>query len=79
MQSLAEETLSAINSLTSAALIDGEISDEKYQEIIKKYEAFTSRKTRLRYSNHSGNDSPDDKKEYFESSRLKTLLRKVFK
>lgn len=51
--SLAEETLFAINSLTSAALEDGQISDEEYQEIVKKYSAFSSKKTKLRYSNHT--------------------------
>ncbi len=49
---LAEETLLAINSLTSAALEDGKISDDEYQEIVKKYAAFTSKKTKLRYSYH---------------------------
>ena len=52
IQTLAEVTLSQINSLLSTALEDGEISDGEYQDIIKKYNSFTSEKTKLRFSNH---------------------------
>ena len=53
IQTLAEETLSSINSLISTALEDGVISDGEYQDIIKKYNSFTSQKTKLRFSNHT--------------------------
>ena len=46
---LVDETLSAMKSLTSAALNDGKISDEEYHEIFKKYDAFSSRKLKIRY------------------------------
>ena len=50
---LVGETLSAIKCLTSAALNDGKVSDEEYQEIVKKYDSFSSRKLKIRYSNHT--------------------------
>ena len=53
IMTLVDETLSAIKSLTSAALNDGKISDEEYQEIVKKYDSFSSRKLKIRYSNHT--------------------------
>ena len=52
IQTLAEETLSSINSLISTALEDGEISESEYKGIIKKYNSFTTAKTKLRFSNH---------------------------
>ena len=52
IQTLAEETLSSINSLISTALEDGEISDSEYKGIIKKYNSFTAANTKLRFSNH---------------------------
>ena len=52
MQTLAEDTLSSINSLISTALDDGEISDGEYQDIEKKYNTFTTAKTKLQFSNH---------------------------
>ena len=53
IMALVDETLSAIKSLTSAALNDGKISDEEYQEIVKKYDSFSSHKLKIRYSNHT--------------------------
>ena len=53
IQTLAEATLSTINSLISTALDDGEISDDEYQDIVKKYNTFTTAKTKLRFSNHT--------------------------
>ena len=53
IQTLAEATLSTINSLISTALEDGKISDSEYQDIIKKYNSFTTAKTKLRFSNHT--------------------------
>ena len=53
IQTLAEATLSSINSLISTALEDGKISDSEYQDIIKKYNSFTTAKTKLRFSNHT--------------------------
>ena len=53
IQTLAEATLSTINSLISTALEDGQISDSEYQDIIKKYNSFTTAKTKLRFSNHT--------------------------
>ena len=53
IQTLAEATLSSINSLISSALEDGKISDSEYQDIIKKYNSFTTAKTKLRFSNHT--------------------------
>ena len=53
IQTLAEATLSTINSLISTALEDGEISDGEYQDIVKKYNTFTTAKTKLRFSNHT--------------------------
>ena len=53
IQTLAEATLSTINSLISSALEDGKISDSEYQDIIKKYNSFTTAKTKLRFSNHT--------------------------
>ena len=53
IQTLAEVTLSQIKSLLSTALDDGEISDGEYQDIIKKYDSFTSERTKLRFSNHT--------------------------
>ena len=53
IQTLAEATLSTINSLISTALEDGEISDSEYQDIVKKYNTFTTAKTKLRFSNHT--------------------------
>ena len=57
---LVDETLSAIKSLTSAALNDGKISDEEYHEIFKKYDAFSSRKLKIRYifKSRGGLESP---------------------
>ena len=52
IQTLAEETLSSINSLISTALEDGKISDSEYQDIVKRYNTFTTAKTKLRFSNH---------------------------
>ena len=60
MQTLAEATLSSINSLISTALDDGEISDGEYQDIEKKYNTFTTKKTKLQFSNHT--DSGDTSK-----------------
>ena len=65
IQTLAEETLSSINSLISTALEDGEISDSEYKGIIKKYNSFTSQKTKLRFSNHTDggvNPTPQSKR-----------------
>ena len=45
IQTLAEATLSTINS--------GVISDGEYQDIVKKYNTFTTAKTKLRFSNHT--------------------------
>ena len=53
IQTLAEATLSMINSLISTALEDGVISDGEYQDIVKKYNTFTTAKTKLRFSNHT--------------------------
>ena len=53
IQTLAEATLSTINSLLSTALEDGKISDGEYQDIEKKYNTFTTAKTKLRFSNHT--------------------------
>ena len=53
IQTLAEATLSTINSLISTALEDGVISDGEYQDIVKKYNTFTTAKTKLRFSNHT--------------------------
>ena len=53
MQTLAEATLSSVNSLISSALEDGEISDSEYQDIEKKYNTFTTEKTKLQFSNHT--------------------------
>ena len=53
IQTLAEATLSTINSLISTALEDGKITDSEYQDIIKKYNTFTTAKTKLRFSNHT--------------------------
>ena len=58
IQTLAEETLSTINSLISTALEDGAISDGEYQDIVKKYNSFTSQKTKLRFSNHTDGGVP---------------------
>ena len=52
IQTLAENTLSQIKSLLSTALNDGKISDDEYQDIIKKYNSFTSERSKLRFSNH---------------------------
>ena len=53
IQTLAEATLSTINSLISTALEDGKISDSEYQDIVKRYNSFTTAKTKLRFSNHT--------------------------
>ncbi|KAL9959518.1 hypothetical protein ACROYT_G032845 [Oculina patagonica] len=47
----------AFNTKT-AALEDGKISDDEYQEIVGKYSAFSTKKTKLRYSNHTDGVSP---------------------
>ena len=52
METLVEATLSSINSLISTALDDGEISDGEYQNIEKRYNTFTTAKTKLQFSNH---------------------------
>ena len=64
IQTLAEETLSAINSLISTALEDGEISDGEYQDIVKKYNSFTSQKTKLRFSNHTDGEPHKGKRTF---------------
>ena len=53
IQTLAEATLSTINSLIPTALEDGVISDGEYQDILKKYNTFTTAKTKLRFSDHT--------------------------
>ena len=60
MQTLAEATLSSINTLISTALDDGKISDSENQIIEKKYNTFTTKKTKLQFSNHT--DSGDTSK-----------------
>ena len=53
IQTLAEDTLSTINSLILTALEDGVISVGEYQDIVKKYNTFTTAKSKLRFSDHT--------------------------
>ena len=53
IMALLDETLSVIKSLTSAVLNDEKISDEECKEIFKKYDSFSSRKLKIRYSSHT--------------------------
>ncbi|MEH0008395.1 MAG: hypothetical protein V6Z82_06700 [Flavobacteriales bacterium] len=67
-----QQTLGEISSFVSAALTDGETSDAEYQEINKKYEAFTAQRTKLRFSYHTVDGKKQGvRREGFEASPFK--------